>query len=577
MADQRILYTEQLVGSGHPTKADTINRLALVEHNADGTHKPFIDPYRDPRADGASGDGVTDDKAALDLTFAHPVIQFPEGTFTGYDLSLAGVNAVTGMGQGSVIKCNSLAADYVMGFQTTGQSTLYIDKLVIDGNKSLGTFTGSGHGVDIRGYDEVNIGWLEVKNAWGHGVVIADCNNVNIGTLIVHDNYKFGVAFSDNQGVGAAENIAIGTLVAYNNGADVDGVGVGNDYSGISFGDKASDAVGARRIVIGKVISHDNARDGIAFGVNATSGETGPSEIVVGEMLLYSNNNHGAELYGCHNVAIGSIVAHSNAYDGVAVLHGDYAPGPWAYCENVSIGNIVSYNNNWHGVEVTGGKKLHIDSIISYNNSQAGAGTYDGLYIHETGAASGTSHNTDIVIDKLHAYDDQVTHTQRYGLNVKQTLSEGRNHVRHFIASGNSAGDYNLTWPASVFNPINLNGKWHSYKTTTDATANVVAFKSNPMPANTIWLCRGIAIGVDSATGGVRGIYHFESIYRKHGAGAIAVMGTSVVIHSVETDTGLDAAFGTDGVDRVVVAVTGKAATTMLWKIYVEIDSSTAY
>jgi len=27
------------VGSGHPTKADTLNRLALVEHNTDGTHK----------------------------------------------------------------------------------------------------------------------------------------------------------------------------------------------------------------------------------------------------------------------------------------------------------------------------------------------------------------------------------------------------------------------------------------------------------------------------------------------------------------------------------------------------------
>lgn len=39
MANQRILATEELVGYGHPTKADTINRLAMVEHNEDGTHK----------------------------------------------------------------------------------------------------------------------------------------------------------------------------------------------------------------------------------------------------------------------------------------------------------------------------------------------------------------------------------------------------------------------------------------------------------------------------------------------------------------------------------------------------------
>lgn len=39
MADQRIVYTEEMVGAGHPTKSDTLNRLALVEHDTDGTHK----------------------------------------------------------------------------------------------------------------------------------------------------------------------------------------------------------------------------------------------------------------------------------------------------------------------------------------------------------------------------------------------------------------------------------------------------------------------------------------------------------------------------------------------------------
>lgn len=39
MTDQRIAYTEEMVGSGHPTKTDTLNRLVLVEHNSDGTHE----------------------------------------------------------------------------------------------------------------------------------------------------------------------------------------------------------------------------------------------------------------------------------------------------------------------------------------------------------------------------------------------------------------------------------------------------------------------------------------------------------------------------------------------------------
>ena len=42
MADKRILYTEQVVGANHPTLADVANRLVLVEHNNDGSHKDFI-------------------------------------------------------------------------------------------------------------------------------------------------------------------------------------------------------------------------------------------------------------------------------------------------------------------------------------------------------------------------------------------------------------------------------------------------------------------------------------------------------------------------------------------------------
>jgi len=39
MADERIQYSEEMVGAGHPTKADTLNRLSLVEHYSDGTHR----------------------------------------------------------------------------------------------------------------------------------------------------------------------------------------------------------------------------------------------------------------------------------------------------------------------------------------------------------------------------------------------------------------------------------------------------------------------------------------------------------------------------------------------------------
>ncbi|MGD8561092.1 MAG: hypothetical protein PVG03_01085 [Desulfarculaceae bacterium] len=36
MSDQRIQYSEEMVGADHPTKSDTLGRLALVECGDDG-------------------------------------------------------------------------------------------------------------------------------------------------------------------------------------------------------------------------------------------------------------------------------------------------------------------------------------------------------------------------------------------------------------------------------------------------------------------------------------------------------------------------------------------------------------
>ena len=51
--DQRIQSSERMVGAGHATRTDTLNRLTLIEHNNDGTHDKLTqitDPYVDIRA-----------------------------------------------------------------------------------------------------------------------------------------------------------------------------------------------------------------------------------------------------------------------------------------------------------------------------------------------------------------------------------------------------------------------------------------------------------------------------------------------------------------------------------------------
>jgi len=63
MSDQRIQYTEEMVGANHPTKSDTLNRLALVEADVDGHGKARFLKEQTTIPAPASGEGVLYTKA----------------------------------------------------------------------------------------------------------------------------------------------------------------------------------------------------------------------------------------------------------------------------------------------------------------------------------------------------------------------------------------------------------------------------------------------------------------------------------------------------------------------------------
>jgi len=108
MADLTIKSTEEMVGSGHPTKADTLNRLVLVGHNTDGTHgantytgdqtyadykliRPEIKDYGETiNAIGGTGGGTQD----LDLTLGNvqtATVDTSANTFTFSNPSATGI------------------------------------------------------------------------------------------------------------------------------------------------------------------------------------------------------------------------------------------------------------------------------------------------------------------------------------------------------------------------------------------------------------------------------------------------------------------------------------------------------
>src|SRR3972149_4594783 len=112
MSDKRIRYDEQMIGASHPSLADTLNRLSLVEHNSDGTHARLTrvtDPWVDVRAYGAIGDGVTDDTAAIQAaidavaTVGGGRVLIPKGTWLSGALTLKTGVILEGSGYASTV------------------------------------------------------------------------------------------------------------------------------------------------------------------------------------------------------------------------------------------------------------------------------------------------------------------------------------------------------------------------------------------------------------------------------------------------------------------------------------------
>lgn len=99
MSDLRIQYSEEMVGAGHPTKPDTLNRLALVESDQDGHGKFRYLKAQTTAPATAAGEGALYAKAAAGR---------PELYYRGQD-SAAEVRLSCLDGPGSLLLARSIA------------------------------------------------------------------------------------------------------------------------------------------------------------------------------------------------------------------------------------------------------------------------------------------------------------------------------------------------------------------------------------------------------------------------------------------------------------------------------------
>lgn len=397
MADLRIQYMDEMVGAGHPAKADTLNRLMLSEHGINGAHKWLDVTHPDF---GATGDGVTDDTAAVQAAFdAVPAsggirtVYFPAGTYIiSAPLNLNKHNMVVrGEGSLSVIKVKDNTGDLQAGgygsiFNIAATVTfLTIRDLQIDGNADNNT-TSTYNGIGGVNTDHLTIQGVVIRNTPFNAILLtattAPHTNLritgnflrNIGwrgiqveygdTGIITGNEIFSTG---SQGIALVEGTTVG--VHSSRGVLISGNIINRSIapSTILTGQVEKDMMiilgrGSQYIIVDGNICHDNSRagdDGIAVGASI------PSDPFF-QSIIISNN--------------------------VVTLAGGFGIDATSQC--IVTGNFVSRAAT-HGIVIAGDlganrKDTIIANNIIYNPNQSNSNAGAGIYIGPGGTPSAT-------------------------------------------------------------------------------------------------------------------------------------------------------------------------------------------
>lgn len=147
MADLRVQFNEEMVGTGHPAKADTLNRLSLVEHNNDGTHKYNPTGYKEidlreflPVGFVTNGSVDYSTEVQACITAGNRIF-IPAGTWLCENLNVRGYRNIRGAGRGNTVLRIPAASTRWLINSSDGATSEWmpyssITDLSIDGNSS---------------------------------------------------------------------------------------------------------------------------------------------------------------------------------------------------------------------------------------------------------------------------------------------------------------------------------------------------------------------------------------------------------------------------------------------------------
>jgi hypothetical protein len=349
MADLRIQYSEEMVGVGHPVKSDTLNRLSLVGHNNDGTHKAWADVMEY----GALGDDSTDDTAAIQAAVdTGKDVFIPRGTFkvTSVITLTTASQTIWGLGERSYIKGTGANQNV---FTASGVDGIKVYNVKIEAPSTKSGMS-DGCGIYFINCDRVNI--LENLFTGGRsaGVQLKDCNygsvcgNKFISSVVVpatddHTQAGYDIYLTYS----SSHNRVIGNVC-------ISGIGVGIGVQTITESDTAD-----FNTIVGNIV-RDQPQYGIMlYRLNVA--DTLYNNVIANNTVANISGDvehstagfvYGAGIYvqGAEYTAVnGNTIYNTNTNDNIVF---QLAPGAIGVtnCRNVTITGNVIRDPEWYGI-----------------------------------------------------------------------------------------------------------------------------------------------------------------------------------------------------------------------------------
>lgn len=396
------LYTELVVGRGHPTFTDTDNRALrqVLTSSGLGPDNGFqgLMPVFNVMAYGALGNNTADDSQAIRdavadaTTFAGAggvrggVVYFPPGIYKiNSSLTFNAITDVQLVGAGNNSSMLAMGASGVMLLNFTGVcSRITVRELWLGSFSSLA----AGGAISIVGTVGTHSDTFRLENLTLQNVPVPaffqyldNSNARNVRAVQTIAGAVKGVVCGMNTCISDSfrEFLAFATTGSFPN----DVVQIDYDCDTVWFVDS-------------------QALNGTGYGFNLlqSAGSTGPRLVRLTNCYAESNSLDGfiiqatrdARLSGCH-------AAVNNRY-GINVTGGTA----------VAIVNTLAFQNQQHGIYLNGGAGHLVDGCVASNNSQQTNATYDGIVIATNDVRIVNNRSGDFILT--------LANKQRAGLNL---------------------------------------------------------------------------------------------------------------------------------------------------------------